>query len=50
MKKILALLPVLVLAGLFGFSSDKKIDEPKQSAASYEMNMSMKSEPGGGGW
>ncbi|MFA2606280.1 hypothetical protein ABR763_26540 [Bacillus cereus] len=49
MKKILMLLPILAIAGVFAFSSDKKVEEPKQEAASYENIILYANEPGGGG-
>lgn len=50
LKKILMLLPILIIAGLFAFSVDKKVEEPKQEAASYENVIMYSNEPGGGGW
>lgn len=49
LKKILAILPILALAGAFTFSADKQIEEPKQEAASTEHIMYV-DVPGGGGW
>ncbi|MEK4697865.1 hypothetical protein MKX31_28455 [Bacillus sp. FSL M8-0063] len=49
MKKILMLLPILAIAGVFAFSADKKVEEPKQEAASYENIILYANEPGGGG-
>ncbi|MCQ6530614.1 hypothetical protein [Bacillus mycoides] len=49
MKKILMLLPVLAIAGVFAFSADKKVEEPKQEAASYDHIILYQNEPGGGG-
>ncbi|MGG1610473.1 hypothetical protein [Bacillus wiedmannii] len=49
MKKILILLPILAIAGLFAFSADKKVEEPKQEATSYENIILYANEPGGGG-
>ncbi len=50
LKKILMLLPILAIAGVFAFSADKKVEEPKQEAASYENVIMYANEPGGGGW
>ncbi|MDF9629240.1 hypothetical protein [Bacillus cereus] len=49
MKKILMLLPILAIAGVFAFSADKKVEEPKQEATSYENIILYANEPGGGG-
>ncbi|WP_176544958.1 hypothetical protein [Bacillus cereus] len=49
MKKILMLLPILAIAGVFSFSAVKKVEEPKQEAASYENIILYSNEPGGGG-
>ncbi|MBX0352165.1 hypothetical protein [Bacillus toyonensis] len=49
MKKILMLLPILAIAGAFAFSADKKVEEPKQEAASYKNIILYSNEPGGGG-
>lgn len=43
------LLPILAIAGVFSFSADKKVEEPKQEAASYENIILYANEPGGGG-
>lgn len=43
------LLPILAIAGLFAFSADKKVEEPKQEATSYENIILYANEPGGGG-
>lgn len=50
LKKILMLLPILAIAGVFTFSTDKKVEEPKQEAANYENVIMYSNEPGGGGW
>ncbi len=42
-------LPILAIAGLFVFSVDKKVEETKQEAASYENIILYSNEPGGGG-
>ncbi len=43
-------LPILAIAGLFTFSADKKVEEPKQEVAGYENVIMYSNEPGGGGW
>ncbi len=43
------LLPILAIAGVFSFSDDKKVEKPKQEAASYENIILYSNEPGGGG-
>lgn len=43
------LLPILAIAGVFAFSADKKVEEPKQKAAGYENIILYSNEPGGGG-
>jgi len=50
LKKILMLLPILAIAGVFAISADKKVEEPKQEAAGYENVIMYSNEPGGGGW
>lgn len=49
LKKIAILLSFLAIAGVFVFSVDKKVEEPKQEAASYENIILYSNEPGGGG-
>ncbi|MEC2745739.1 hypothetical protein P9X02_28135 [Bacillus cereus] len=49
MKKIPILLSFLSIAGVFVFSVDKKVEDPKQEAASYENIILYSNEPGGGG-
>ncbi|TNP00013.1 complement C1q protein [Bacillus cereus] len=48
MKKILALLPILLMAGMFTFSADKQKEEPKQDAKKTTVQRMMV-DPGGGG-
>ncbi|HDR3313512.1 MULTISPECIES: complement C1q protein [Bacillus] len=48
MKKILALLPILLMAGMFTFSADKQKEEPKQDAQKTTVQRMMV-DPGGGG-
>ncbi|PRT14060.1 complement C1q protein [Bacillus toyonensis] len=48
MKKILALLPILLMAGMFTFSADKQKEEPKQDAQKTAVQRMMV-DPGGGG-
>ncbi|HHY2677465.1 TPA: hypothetical protein ACV439_005515 [Bacillus toyonensis] len=49
MKKILILLPILAIAGVFAFSADKKVVESKQEAVGYKNIILYSNEPGGGG-
>ncbi|MGG1339741.1 complement C1q protein [Bacillus toyonensis] len=48
MKKILALLPILLMAGMFTFSADKQKEEPKQDVPKTAVQRMMV-DPGGGG-
>ncbi|HDR4868821.1 TPA: complement C1q protein [Bacillus cereus] len=48
MKKILALLPILLMAGMFTFSADKQKEEPKKDAQKTTVQRMMV-DPGGGG-
>ncbi|MCA1002798.1 complement C1q protein [Bacillus thuringiensis] len=48
MKKILAILPILLMAGMFTFSADKQKEEPKQDAQKTTVQRMMV-DPGGGG-
>ncbi|HDR4726913.1 TPA: hypothetical protein QCR01_004800 [Bacillus cereus] len=50
MKKILAILPILALAGVFTFAADKQAEEPKQEAAVSDQVIMYSEVPGGGGW
>ena len=50
LKKILMLLPILAIAGLFTFSAGTTVEDPKQEATSYENVIMYSNEPGGGGW
>lgn len=47
MKKLLALLPILLVAGAFVFSADQVKEEPKQEASKPAIQLMV--DPGGGG-
>ncbi|PFS65520.1 complement C1q protein [Bacillus thuringiensis] len=48
MKKILTLLPIVLMAGMFTFSADKQKEELKQDAQKTAVQRMMV-DPGGGG-
>ncbi|OOR30277.1 complement C1q protein [Bacillus cereus] len=47
MKKLLALLPILLMAGMFTFTADNQNEESKQDVSKPVVQMM--SDPGGGG-